>query len=106
MSKKVYFDKSNYGGWFVKGDLEDYYLFKSVNIMTNEVTEYILSWTRNQKVEDDVVRVYDVEIDGEKYLFNFYNEGDRYEIYSADSRSLQKLMDDKSLVFVGETYED
>ena len=99
---KVYFDKSNYGSFWVDS-LEDYYLFKSINIMTNEEKDYILSWTRNVITDDDVVRVYDVEIDGEKYYYNFYEEGDRFEVLSKDNIKLEKLIREKDIVFVGET---
>jgi hypothetical protein len=73
---KVYFDKENHGHWVVES-LEDYYSFKAVNFETNEESNQILSWSRNYDLKDHdskIDRVYDVEIDREKYYFLFLQE--------------------------------
>ena len=70
---KVYFDKEKYGMWVVE-NLEDYYSFKAVNFETNEESNHILSWSRNydeSDISEKIDRVYDVEIDKEKYYFLF-----------------------------------
>ena len=102
---KVYFDKEKYGQWVVD-ELEDYYFFKSVNFETNEETNHILSWTRNYSQEElnpEIVRVYDVEIDGVKYFFLMRNEGVHYIIESEDPVLLETLINEKKIFFTGNT---
>lgn len=105
---KVYSDKENYGVWFVD-EMVDYYFFKSIDIITNEEKEYILSWSRSVEIEEEknVVRVYDVEIeiDGvlKKYYFNFYYEDNRYKVVAKDPLELEKLLRETNITFIGET---
>jgi hypothetical protein len=101
---KVYFDKEKYGIWLVE-DLEDYYNFKAVNFETKEESNHILSWSRNYDLSDmtnDIDRVYDVEIDREKYYFLFINNGNGWNVVSEDSIKLEKLLKDTNLFFTGE----
>jgi hypothetical protein len=102
---KVYFDKHKYG-WMVK-ELEDsYYSFKAVNFETNEESNHILSWSRSYDLSDmdkKVDRVYDVEIDNEKYYFIFINNDDNeWSVIPEDPMKLEKLLRDKNLFFTGE----
>ncbi len=100
---KVYFDKSQ-GHWVVL-ELEDYYYFKTIDSKTNEESNHILSWSRSYDLSDmdkKVDRVYDVEIDEEKYYFLFINNGDGWNVISEDSMKLEKLLKDKNIVFTGE----
>ena len=102
---KVYFDKEKYGMWIVE-NLEDYYEFKAVNFETNEESNHILSWSRNYDTSDmgeNIDRIYDVEIDGEKYYFLFINSGGGWDVISEDSIKLEKLLKDSNLFFTGET---
>lgn len=102
---KVYFDKEKNGQWFVE-ELEDYYTFKSINTQTNEEINQILSWSRNyplQDLSDSIVRVYDVEIEDTKYYFFFKLNNEKFDIISEDPTMLDKLLNEKSLFFVGET---
>jgi len=103
--RKVYFDKEKYGIWVVES-LEDYYTFKAVNFETNEESSHILSWSRNYDLSDmsnNVDRIYDVEIDEEKYYFLFISNGNGWDVISEDSSKLEKLLKDKNLFFTGET---
>lgn len=104
--QKVYFDKEHYGVWWVD-ETTDYYYFKAINVKTNEEKEYILSWSRNAEINDNAVRVYDVEIgigeEAKKYYFNFYYEGDKYRIVERSPMELEKLLQEKGICFVGET---
>ena len=101
---KVYFDKENHGHWVVKS-LEDYYYLKAVDFQTNEESNHILSWSRNHSADlgEKVDRVYDVEIDEEKYYFLFIGNGDGWNIISEDSMKLERLLKDKNIFFTGET---
>ena len=102
--EKVYFDNEKYGKWVVK-NLEDYYNFKAVNFETNEESNHILSWSRNYDLKDHdskIDRVYDVEIDREKYYFLFVNNGDGWDVISEDSMRLEKLLRETNLFFTGE----
>lgn len=102
---KVYFDKEKYGMWIVE-NLEDYYEFKAVNFETNEESNHILSWSRNYDTSDmgeNIDRIYDVEIDGEKYYFLFINSGGGWDVISEDSIKLEKLLKDNNLFFTGDT---
>jgi hypothetical protein len=101
--KKVYFSKEG-NGLFVDS-LEDYYNFKAVNFETKEESNHILSWSRNydlSDMSDDVDRLYDVEIDGEKYYFLFISNGDVWDVISEDSIKLEMLLKDKNIFFTGE----
>jgi hypothetical protein len=103
--EKVYFDNEKYGKWVVK-NLEDYYNFKAVNFETNEESNHILSWSRNYNISDvsnNIDRVYDVEINEEKYYFLFVNNGDGWDVISEDSMKLEKLLRETNLFFAGET---
>jgi hypothetical protein len=103
--EKVYFDNEKYGKWVVK-NLEDYYNFKAVNFETNEESNHILSWSRNYNISDvsnNTDRVYDVEINEEKYYFLFVNNGDGWDVISEDSMKLEKLLRETNLFFAGET---
>jgi hypothetical protein len=102
---KVYFDKENHGHWVVES-LEDYYSFKAVNFETNEESNQILSWSRNYDLKDHdskIDRVYDVEIDREKYYFLFVNNGDGWNVISEDSMKLEKLLRETNLFFTGDS---
>ena len=101
---KVYFDKEKNGMWVVE-NLEDYYEFKAVNFETNEESNHILSWSRNYDTSDmgqNVDRIYDVEIDGEKYYFLFISRNDGWDVVSEDSMKLEKLLNDSNLFFTGD----
>jgi hypothetical protein len=103
--EKVYFDKEKYGIWIVE-NLEDYYGFKAVNFETNEESNHILSWSRNYDLSDmsnNVDRIYDVEIDEEKYYFLFISNGNGWDVVSEDSMKLEKLLNDTNLFFTGDT---
>jgi hypothetical protein len=101
---KVYFKKS-INSWWVES-LLDYYMFKSVNFKTKEEKDYVLSWTRNQDIDDEnIVRIYDVEVDDEKYFFMFEQVKDGYLIEAKDSLHLEKLLNDKDIFFVGDTLD-
>jgi len=105
---KVYFNKDYYGCWWLK-ELTDIYSFKAVNFQTNEEVETILTWTRNvdlSEYNDKVVRMYDVEIEGEKFYFLASIENGGYLLESKDRYSLEKLLNDKNLFFTGETLEN
>ena len=102
---KVYFNKEKYGMWVVE-TLEDYYNFKAVNFETNEESNHILSWSRNHdksNMSNDVDRVYDVEIDKEKYYFLFISDGEFWNVISEDSMKLEKLLRENNLFFTGES---
>ena len=101
---KVYFDKEKYGMWVVE-DLEDYYEFKAVDFQTNEESNHILSWSRNYDTSDmgqNVDRIYDVEINGEKYYFLFISNNEGWNVISEDSMKLEKLLNDSNLFFTGD----
>jgi hypothetical protein len=103
--EKVYFDKEKYGQWIVI-ELEDFYHFKAVNFQTNEESYHILSWTRNYSLDDldqDVVRVYDVEIDEVKYYFIIKPDKNCWDVIAKDSMLLEKLLRDKNIFFTGDT---
>ena len=103
--EKVYFDKEKYGKWIVN-ELEDFYHFKAVDFQTNQEYYYILSWTRNYPLDDldqDVVRVYDVEIDEEKYYFIIKPDRNCWDVIAKDKMKLEKLLNDKNLFFTGDT---
>ena len=104
---KVYFNKDYYGCWWLK-ELIDIYSFKAVNFQTNEEVETILTWTRNVDLSeyDGIVRMYDVEIDDEKYYFLVSLEKGGYLLESKDKFSLEKLLNDKNIFFTGETLEN
>jgi len=105
---KVYFNKDYYGCWWLK-ELTDIYSFKAVNFQTNEEVETILTWTRNvdlSEYNDKVVRMYDVEIEGEKFYFLASPEKEGYLLEPKDRYSLEKLLNDKNLFFTGETLEN
>jgi hypothetical protein len=101
---KVYFEKEKYGMWVVE-DLEDYYEFKAVDFQTNEESNHILSWSRNYDTSDmgqNVDRIYDVEINGEKYYFLFISNNEGWNVISEDSMKLEKLLNDSNLFFTGD----
>ena len=105
---KVYFNKDYYGCWWLK-ELIDIYSFKAVNFQTNEEVETILTWTRNidlSEYDKDVIRMYDVEIDSEKYYFLVSPKREGYLLESKDKFILEKLLNDKNLFFTGETLEN
>ena len=100
---KVYFEKEKYGHWVVES-LEDYYYFKAVDFQTNEESNHILSWSRNYSSDlgENVDRVYDVEIDEEKYYFLFIGNGNGWNVIAEDSMKLEKLLKDSNLFFTGD----
>ena len=105
---KVYFNKDYYGCWWLK-ELTDIYSFKAVDFQTNKEVETILTWTRNvdlSEYDNDVVRMYDVEIEGEKFYFLASTENGGYLLEAKDKFSLEKLLNDKNLFFTGETLEN
>ena len=99
---KVYFNKDYYGCWWLK-ELTDIYTFKAVNFQTNEQVETILTWTRNVDLSEykDVIRMYDVEIDDEKFYFLVSQEKGGYLLESKDKMALEKLLNNKNLFFTG-----
>jgi hypothetical protein len=105
---KVYFNKDYYGCWWLK-ELTDIYSFKAVKFETNEEVETILTWTRNidlSEYDNTVVRMYDVEIDGEKFYFLASLEKGGYLLEPKDRFSLEKLLNEKNIFFTGEKLEN
>ena len=87
-------------------DPGDYYTppYSDFDITYEDI--FILSWSRSYDLSDmdkKVDRVYDVEIDGEKYYFIFINNDDNeWSVISEDPMKLEKLLRDKKLFFTGE----
>lgn len=105
---KVYFNKDYYGCWWLK-ELTDIYSFKAINFETKEPVETILTWSRNidlSEYDDSIVRMYDVEIDGEKFYFLASPKNNEYLLESKDRLILEKLLNDKNIFFTGETLEN
>lgn len=100
---KVYFNKEK-KVWFVN-EPEDFYSFKSVNYETNEEINQIISWTRGFDLTNypHHVRMYDVQIEGVKYLFLMRQLDDCYIIESENPLSLDELINERSIFFAGET---
>ncbi len=97
---RVFFNKEK-KYWFVD-ELSDYYFFKSINHKTNQESDYVLSWSRNKELPENIDRIYDVEIDGDKYYFLFEYVNEEWIVYSQDSMRLEMLLRDKDLFFVGD----
>lgn len=105
---KVYFNEDYYGCWWLK-ELTDIYSFKAVNFQTNEKIETILTWTRNvdlSEYDESVIRMYDVEIDGERFYFLVSTKNKGYLLEPKDRMILEKLLNDKNLFFTGEKIEN
>jgi len=116
---KVYFDKNFYGCWVVS-DLDDIYTFKYINIKTNEEFNGILSWKKSVNNEDygldDNCRLYSLDLFDDEYLFSVYYSSDNkkysiekekgFLIHSIDKDKLESLLNEKDIIFVGETLED
>lgn len=103
--KKVYFDVDK--KCWVLDDLDDIYLFKYIDIMTNEESTGILTWVKiNDHAEIGIGeedRLYGVELNGEEYQFvETYEEG-KFYLYAKDNMHLERLVRDHNIVFVGET---
>lgn len=100
---KVYFNKEE-DYWFVN-EPDDFYSFKCVNIETNEESSQILSWTRGLGLEEypHHIRMYDVEIDGEKCFFLMRIDDNNFIIESEDPHQLESLINNHNIFFVGET---
>ncbi len=105
---KVYFNKDYYGAWWLK-ELEDYYSFECIDITTNEKSNQILSWTRNIDVsiyeDESIVRMYDIEIEKEKYYFFAIPEKNSFILKPKDPYQLEKLVNNKNLILVGTTLD-
>ena len=59
-----------------------------------EVSTLIMSWTRGVDLDDypDAIRMYDVEIDDDKYYFLVYQEKGGFLLKSKDTILLDKLL--------------
>lgn len=65
----------NNKGEFYSSELEPIYYVKTLNTNTNELKMMVVSWYRID-VESPFIRVYDLEIENEKFLFYIkYQEG-------------------------------
>lgn len=104
---KVYFKKEYYGNWWIENELTDLYSFNIVDFETKEESTLIMSWTRGVDLDDypDVIRMYDVEIDDDKYYFLVYQEKGGFLLKSKDTILLDKLLNDKNILFTGEKLE-
>jgi hypothetical protein len=99
--KKVYFNKD--GSWWLK-ELEEIFYIKAIHFQTKEEFDLIFSWTRNidlSEYKPEPVRKYDVEIEDEKFYFFVYPEKNGYIVESEDNMKLEKLLNDKNIIFVG-----
>lgn len=104
--EKVYFNKEYYGCWWLK-ELTDIYHFKTVHFETGKESNLFLTWTRNFDLSDysEVVRIYDVEIDEEKFYFLVTQADGGFILEAKDKFALEKLLNQKNIVFVGDTLE-
>jgi len=104
---KVYFKKEYYGNWWIENELTDLYSFNIVDFETKEESTLIMSWTRGVDLDDypDAIRMYDVEIDDDKYYFLVYQEKGGFLLTSKDTILLDKLLNDKNILFTGEKLE-
>ena len=57
---------------------------------------------QHHKVDAGRDRVYDVEIDKEKYYFLFTKNSNGWDVVSEDSMRLEKLLRETNLFFTGE----
>lgn len=106
--EKVYFNKEHFGCWWLK-ELTDIYHFKTVTFDTNEEKYLFLTWTRNidlSEYSDEVVRVYDVEIESEKFYFTVTLQNNGFILEAKDKYALERLINHKNIVFVGDTLEE
>jgi hypothetical protein len=104
---KVYFNEKYPKCWCLK-ELTDIYHFKTTHFDTNQSEYLFLTWTRNIDVSEydqSVVRVYDVEIEGEKYYFLVTQVDDGFLLESKDKYHLEKLLNLKNISFVGDSLD-
>jgi hypothetical protein len=104
---KVYFNKDFYGSWWLKS-IEYFYSFDCVDITTNEISNHILSWTRNIDVsvyDEEVVRVYDIEVNKEKYYFLAISKDDAFILKAKNPLELERLVNNNNLILVGTTLD-
>lgn len=103
---KVYInEKEPY--WFLS-ELTDIYLFKTSDFKTGVEKNIPLSWTRGFNIEslDNVIRVYDVEINDKKYYFLVSLEDNIYKLRPENNIELEKLLNDTNIKFIGEKLEN
>jgi hypothetical protein len=96
----VYYDREkNY--WWVE-DTDYIYKFKSKKIDTGEAEFLILTWTRcvDMTPYPDFVRMYDIELEGEKFYFIMKPQSALHIIEPVDNDQLARLSQ-KNIMLLG-----
>lgn len=104
---KVYFRQDLPGCWWIK-DLTDIFYFKTLNLLTNQEQDLILSWTRNcdlSELPGGPLRRYDVEIDSVKYFFLVFPKDDGWIVRPENIFDIEQLGKDKNLLFKGDSFD-
>lgn len=88
---KVYYDEEK-KFWWVE-DTDHIYEFKSKKIDTGEIQHLMLTWTRNVDLTlyQNCIRMYDIEIEGNKFYFLMKPENNIFVIEPVDYDQLARL---------------
>lgn len=96
---KIYKDKN--GNLYSK-ELETIYYVNTLNTEINEVDKSIVSWYKGADVPDSACRVYDLEVNGEKFLFDLKYENHVYYFVPSSNIEMTRLKSQYNIEVISE----
>ena len=91
-------------GRFYSPELEHIYYVKTLNTITNEIKMMIISWYLID-VEQPFIRVYDLELEGEKFLFDVEYEDGLY-LFHPRENDILKIQEKYNILIISEQEQE
>ena len=82
-------------------DLSDIYVLKVFDIVKSEYIKLILTWNRGLLIPNDYDRVYDLDIDGDSFLFFcFYNKENSIYEFKFQEENIENKLKEKNILLI------
>lgn len=96
---KIFKDKD---GNLYSTELGTIYYVKTLNIKDNTVENSVITWYKVDTTTDNSVRVYDLEVNGEKFLFDLKYENNIYYFIPRSNIEISRLKSEYDIEIISE----
>ena len=96
---KIFKDKD---GNLYSTELETIYYVKTLNVKDNTVENSVISWYKGETVPSNSIRVYDLEVNDEKFLFDLKYENYIYYFIPRSNIEISRLKSEYNIEIISE----
>ena len=96
---KIFKDKD---GNLYSTELETIYYVKTLNVKDNTVENSVISWYKGDVVPNNSIRVYDLEVNDEKFLFDLKYENYIYYFIPRSNIEISRLKSEYNIEIISE----